>query len=27
MCSFCGHYLEVESETGEVNETEEDSWD
>ena len=27
LCSFCGHYHEVESETGEVNETEEDSWD
>ena len=26
MCSFCGHYLEVESETGETNESEEDSW-
>ena len=27
MCPFCGHYLEVESETGEVNDSEEDSWD
>ena len=27
QCPFCGHYLEVESETGEVDESEEDSWD
>ena len=26
-CSFCGHYLEVDSETGETDESEEDSWD
>ena len=25
-CSFCGHYLEIDSETGETNE-EENSWD
>lgn len=23
LCSFCGHYLEVDSETGEVDDTEE----
>ena len=27
MCPFCGHYLEVDSESGEVDESEEDSWD
>ncbi|MBT4697175.1 hypothetical protein HOB76_02725 [Candidatus Woesearchaeota archaeon] len=27
LCAFCGHYLEVSSETGEVNAAEEDSWD
>ena len=27
LCAFCGHYLEVDSETGETNESEEDSWD
>ena len=26
-CSFCGHYLEIDIETGETNESEEDSWD
>ena len=26
ICPFCGHYLEVDSESGEVNETEENSW-
>ena len=27
LCTFCGHYLEVNSESGEVDESEEDSWD
>ena len=27
LCPFCGHYLEVDSETGETDESEEDSWD
>ena len=27
LCTFCGHYLEVDSETGEIDESEEDSWD
>ena len=27
LCTFCGHYLEVDSETGETDESEEDSWD
>ena len=27
LCAFCGHYLEVDSETGETDDTEEDSWD
>ena len=27
LCAFCGHYLEVDSETGETDESEEDSWD
>ena len=27
VCSFCGHYLEVDSETGETNDEEENSWD
>ena len=26
VCSFCGHYLEIDSETGETDD-EEDSWD
>ena len=25
-CPFCGHYLEIDSETGETNEEEENSW-